>query len=127
MKRTSWEFPYTADKLLDAARAKNAHHTSRLEWWEGKKAETLTKIRAEGISVDESLAAAIGASNSYGRGPAVSVDDTLLRDLNECLVKVNEHRGKSADYAAWSEVLASQGQSSFSLNQDDWLFFFSKA
>lgn len=123
MKRTAWEFPYTADKLLEAATLKNAFHTERLTWWEEKKKEVMEKIKSEGLEIDESVA--VRYSNS-GRRTSVQVRDDLLRDLNECTQKTEEHKNKVKDYSGWIEVLASQGQSAFPLHQEDWLFFFSK-
>ena len=124
MKRTSWEFPYTADKLLDAAKAKYDHHSVRLKWWEDKKAQVIETVKAEGIEIDESLADII--SNSYHRGPSVQIRTDLVRDVQECVSKIQEHRAKIEDYDAWMQVLSSQGQASFNLNHDDWLFFFGK-
>lgn len=128
MNRDEWAFPYTADKLLEAAQAKKTFHESRLEWWEGKRKEVETTIRAEGIEIDESVAANLSSySNStVGRGAQVSIRTDLVRDLQECVGKTAEHRQKIKDYDAWTQVLASQGQSTFDLHQDDWLFFFGK-
>ncbi len=123
MKRHEWEFPYTADKLLAVATTKHGFHQGRLEWWTTKKADVLTQIKAEGLEIDESVA--LGYSNS-GRNTSVNVRVDLLRDLNECVGKVTEHGGKVKDYDAWIQVLGSQGQSSFALHQEDWLFFFGK-
>lgn len=125
MNRTAWKFVYPADKLLSAAKAKYDFHTGRLEWWENKKTDTLKTIKAEGLEIDESVAAMGYASNS-GRQTSVNIRNDLMRDLQECLGKVTEHTAKRRDYAAWSEVLASQGQTAFDLHQEDWLFFFSK-
>lgn len=124
MNRNEWDFPYTADKLLQAATTKHDHHKTRLAWWERKKAETVEKVKAEGIEIDESVADII--SNSYGRGPTVGVRNDLVRDLQECVLKIREHRDKVSDYDGWMQVLASQGQSSFNLHHEDWLFFFGK-
>jgi len=123
MQRDKWTFPYAADKLLEAARAKLDFHASRLEWWKKKKEEVLTQIKAEGLEIDESVA--LGYSNSM-RNTSVNVRNDLLTDLNECVQKINEHKHKMTDYHAWIQVLASQGQAGFDLHQDDWLFFFGK-
>lgn len=122
MGRATWEFPYTADKLATAADVKRTHHTDRLKWWEDKKVEVLKTIKAEGIEIDESLAE--GYSNSGNRGATVQVRTDLLNDVNECNTKIREHRAKVAGYDAWVQVLRSQGQSSFNLIQEDWLYFF---
>lgn len=124
MNRSKWEFPYAADKLLDAARAKHQHHTVRLKWWEDKKAETMEKVKAEGLEFDESLADKL--SSAYNRQTTVQIREDLLRDLQECVGKIREHRDKTNDYDAWMQVLASQGSAAFVLHQEDWLFFFGK-
>ena len=123
MNRNSWKFSYQADELLKATTAKFEFHTKRNDWWTSKKAEVLSLIRAEGLEIDESVA--LGYSNT-GRNTSVMIRDDLLRDLNECVSKITEHKGKVADYHAWIQVLQSQGKASFELNQDDWLFFFSQ-
>ncbi len=127
MNRDEWTFPYTADKLLDAATAKKTFHEGRLTWWSDKQKEVEGTIRSEGIEIDESVAASSYASNStFNRGAQVNIRTDLVRDLQECVGKTQEHRGKIKDYEAWTQVLASQGQVTFDLHQDDWLFFFGK-
>lgn len=122
--RKNWGFAYTADVLLAAARGKHQHHTGRLHWWEAKKAEIMDLIRSEGLEIDEGIDGV--KFSSYDRTPQVTVRDDLRHNLNECVTKMREHRGKVDDYTAWVEVLESQGKSSLTLDQDDWLFFFSK-
>lgn len=123
--RDKWEFPYPADKLATAAQAKSSHHLDRLAWWQMQKAETVAKIKLEGLEIDDSLVEKQRFSNSYGRDTTVNIKTELLRDLNECIDKIREHRGKAEEYGAWVQVLKSQGQASLPLNKDDWMFFFS--
>jgi len=127
--RLMWKFSYPADKLLEAATTKKAWHEERLKWWGTKRDEMKDKIKAEGIEIDESVA--FGTDNylsnkSTHRGASVSIRNDLVVDLTECVNKVSEHQNKIKDYDAWTQVLASQGQGSFDLYQDDWLFFFGK-
>lgn len=128
MNRDEWKFPYTADKLLQASADKKSFHEGRLAWWENKRKEVEATIKSEGIEIDESVAAGIGTytSNTIHRGAQVSIRNDLVRDLQECVGKTAEHREKIKQYDAWGQVLASQGQASFDLHQDDWLFFFGK-
>lgn len=127
MNRNQWRFAYTADKLLAAAKTKRDWHTSRLNWWSAKNLETEKKIREEGLEIDRSVAhgQVSTVSNSY-RQPAVQIKNDLLTDFHETQSKVLEHQGKIKDYDAWVQVLETQGQASFDLQQDDWLFFFGK-
>ena len=123
MNRDEWKFSYQADKLLAASEAKKSFHEDRHSWWTKKKEEVMASIKAEGLEIDESVA--MGYSNS-GRNTSVTIRNDLLKDLNECVGKISEHDSKLKDYSAWIQVLNSQGQASFDLNQDDWLFFFGK-
>jgi hypothetical protein len=130
--RHIWKFAYTADKLLEAAQAKHSFHTGRLTWWTAKRDEIKETIKSDGIEIDESVADQAGKSGGYpgystlGRPSQVSIRTDLVQDLNECLSKVQEHRGKVREYDAWIQVLESQGKASLDLDQDDWLFFFGK-
>jgi hypothetical protein len=135
MKRDKWEFQYTAGELVEACVIKERHHSERLKWWTDKKSEVMEKIKAEGISVDESLADRdwnneparfSTASNAYvSREPTVRVRIDLQRDLNEAFHKIREHQEKLKAYQGWQEIFKSQ-QSSMAtlLHYDDWLYFF---
>lgn len=128
MNRHTWNFPYGADKLLIAAMDKKTYHEGRMKWWADKRDETKTKLQASGIEISESVAAS--ANNSFStsnyRGHTVSLNHEMVNNMNECVEKVRTHENLIKEYSAWVEVLASQGQSSFNLNQDDWLYFFGK-
>ncbi len=123
MKRAKWKFNYSVQDLLPAAQKKLAFYEGRLEFWKKSKEEVIAKIKAEGLSFDESVAE--GYSNS-GRSTSIQVDDGLRRDLSECNSKINEHTENVAIYDGWVEVLAAaKPTDQYPLNQDDWLFFFS--
>jgi len=125
MKET-WQFPYTADVLTDAAFKKMSHHDDRMKWWLEKQAEKFAEIKEKGLTIHESVAAnsSFGLiSNSYQQ-PTITLDHNLTSDLTECQNKVAWHKAKVAEYEAWVEVLSSQGKSTFNLNHSDWLFFF---
>lgn len=131
MKRNVWEFSYTADKLLAGVLEKVKYHTDRLKWWEDKKLEVIELIKKEGIDFNESLAVKLTASASYTnnsgyRQSTIEIRDDLAADFAETQNKIAEHKSKLNDYKAWVAVLESQGQTSYPLNQDDWLYFFGK-
>lgn len=125
MKRNEWTFQYYARDLYSAAKKKCEHHAERHTWWQDQREKTIKKIKAEGLSFDESLASIKGgmASNTYSRQPTVTVEQTLLNDLYECNNKISEHRSKYAQYFAWKQILAEQSKT-LDLTHDDWLFFF---
>jgi hypothetical protein len=122
MKRNAWEFNYLASELREAAILKRDFHQKRLEWWNNKQTEVRELIKAEGIEIDESVSNII--SNSY-RQPTVQVRTDLVRDIQECIGKVSEHRGKVEEYSGWVTVLTAASPTAvYPLTHDDWLFFF---
>lgn len=128
MLRDDWKFPYRAGQLRDAAKEKVAFYEGRVKYWEGKKSEVLAQIKADGIEVEESVAADDKAyfSNS-SRGPVVTVRNDLAEDLRECHNKLAKHRGNVAIYDGWLQMLDGRpADEVLHLERDDWLFFFSK-
>jgi uncharacterized protein (DUF2147 family) len=128
--RTEWEFDYTASSLAAAATAQRDHRLSRVKAWEEKKGEVMAKIKDTGLTVHESVAEQFG--NSYQNatqanfGAQVMVDNTLQRDLNECVGKINQHRASAKEYDGWIQVLEGNPDSRLKLKHDDWMFFFGK-
>lgn len=137
--RNDWTFTYTNEKLLDAAQAKHEFHKKRLEWWNQKKADTLVKLKNEGIEIDGSLAdvsevkagiapaSAFNYSNQYQRGVHVSLNDGLVRDIQECQQKIREHDIKMREYHGWIQVFSDTPPThTQALDYNDWLYFFGK-
>lgn len=127
--KEQWKFPYKVSLLAAAAKEKRKFYESRVRYWTGKKAETIKKIKSEGIEIAESVAADDKSylPNSFGRGGGVSVRNDLVADLQECQGKIITHNKNVAIYDGWVEVLGDQsGEHVLELTQEDWLFFFSK-
>lgn len=128
--RDKWTFSYSTEKLLAAATDKMEHALARQQWWEDKKTLTMASIKAEGITVDESLVEQYAASamNTWSpRQTTVTIKPELLKDLNECISKIDEHKGRAKQYDAWKQVFTSQPpMASYGLTQDDWMYFFGK-
>lgn len=123
MKRDEWEFEYTASKLAEAAKAKQAIHVGKQNWWEGKKAEVMAKVKEFGIEVRDSVAASY--SNTKGNfGPQIEIDEGMQRDLTECQQKIREHERLVRDYDAWMQVLSANPDSRMKLDHEDYMFFF---
>lgn len=130
MNRNDWEFEYTARNLAVAAKGQRDFRLSRVDVWEGKKAEVMAKIKDTGLTVHEGVAAQLqgtysNASAGYG-GAQVMVDSTLQRDLNECVGKINTHRAAATEYEGWLQVLDANPEARLKLKHDDWMFFFGK-
>lgn len=130
MNRHEWEFEYTARDLAKAAGAQRDYRRSRITAWEGKKQETMEKIKTSGLTVHESVAekfAGYTTNALHGqRGAQVMVDATLQKDLDECVGKIRVHRELAQEYDAWLQVLEAQPETRLKLQHDDWLFFYGK-
>ena len=123
MKRDEWSFDYTAAKLADAAKAKKETHEKKKTWWEGKKAEVMTRVRESGIEVRDSVAESYSSTRG-GYGPQIEVDAGMQRDLTECQNKIVEHERLVRDYDGWIQALTANPEARLSLDHDDYLFFF---
>lgn len=128
MNRNNWEFLYTASALAKAAEGQRDYRNTRVAAWEQKKAETLSKIKESGLTVDESVAEQFAnyTTSANGRGAQIMVDTTLQRDLTECVGKIRQHRAAAAEYESWAQVLNANPASTLSLKLNDWMFFFGK-
>lgn len=135
-KRDEWLFIYTVARLAAAAQAKKEYHEGRHKWWGEKKAAVMAEIRESGINISESIVdelAKVGyASNNLNatralHGPQVTIKPELVARLQECVTKVEQHMGKVLAYDGWQQALSAAPQeSTYSLNINDWLFFFGK-
>lgn len=129
MNRNDWEFEYTARNLAVAAKGQRDFRLSRVDVWEGKKAEVMTKVKETGLTVHEGVAASMSSyttSNAGHGGAHVMVDATLQRDLNECVTKIQTHRAAATEYDAWLQVLDANPEARLKLKHNDWMFFFGK-
>jgi hypothetical protein len=128
-QRQIWQFEYMGSQLAEAARAKLAHHQERFGWWSSKKEEVLSKIRSEGLEIDESLAMESphhAKARDYQRGTQVMIRNDLQENLEECLRKLSYHAAQSHQYDGWVQVLAANSDARVRLDHEDWLFFFGK-
>lgn len=126
MNRDNWEFEYTASALAKAAAAQRDYRLSRVTAWEEKKTEVMDKIKTSGLSVHESVAEKFSNYTGAAQGAHVMVDNTLQRDLNECVQKIREHRDLATNYSGWVQVLEANPESRLKLKHADWMFFFGK-
>jgi len=59
-------------------------------------------------------------------GPQVRIAPELVKRLQECHGKVDEHNAKVKLYASWVEVLGAGGTQLLTLDHEDYLFFYGK-
>jgi len=128
MKRKDWLFDHVASKLAEAANAKHQHHQERFEWWKNRREQVMAQIREEGLEIDESIALEYShpKRRDWEQGAQVTVRDDLRKDLNECLKKLAHHTELVNDYQGWHQVLSANPEARFSLDYQDWLFFFGR-
>ena len=129
MRRNEWELEYTAGKLAEAATAKRQYHDERFAWWKAKRKETITKIRAEGIEIDEKIVIGFHdnpKTRDWDGAARVTVRDDLRADLHECQSKLSWHTEKRVEYHGWEQALSANPDVPLRLHIDDWLFFFGK-
>lgn len=129
MRREEWTFEYTAAKLADGASAQAAYRRARFDFWAGKKAEVMQKIRDSGLTVHEDISLGLmdkTYSNSLRAGAQVLVDPMLQKDLTECVGKMQHHGERARQYDGWEQVLRGNPEARVLLNHDDWMFFFGK-
>lgn len=129
MQREKWSFTYSGQTLAEAAKAKIAYHTDRLDWWKVKKNEVTATIRSDGIEIDEKIA--LDYSNpkarDWDRGGEILVRNDLRKQLAECFQKLSDHANSIEEYSAWLQALTANPTQSFELDIQDWLFFFGRS
>lgn len=125
MHRSEWKFEYRASDVCGAAGEKLKYHLSRLDFWTKKKEECLEKVKSESIQIDESVAtnAANVYNNSY-RQESVSIRNDYVKDLQETVQKVSEHKVHVKHYDSWVQILKDFLNKELELTYDDWVFFF---
>ena len=124
MNRQNWEFEYTAGVLADAALKKKEYRESRAAWWQEQQEIIMSKIKSDGLTITESVAAKYNTSATYG--PELSIDPELKKKLAECHEKIREHLAAVRDYDGWFQVLNGNKESRVQLKHNDWLFFFAE-
>lgn len=127
MQRDKWTFEFTASQLADAAKAKVTHHAERHAFWVKAQSSVMEEVKEKGLSIDSSAGGVDYGSNVSTRHmPAVVIDATYQRKLQECNEKIQEHQLRLRDYNGWLQVLTANQGRNYNLNDDDYLFFFGK-
>lgn len=128
MLRDQWKFDYPAAQVAEAAAARGAYHAARLKFWKERREIVLTRIRSEGLEIDES--AAVGFRNPKSRdwehGTQVTVRPDLRQDLEECSSKLGYHTKELEQYGSWQQTMAANPDMKVSLDIEDWMYFFGK-
>lgn len=126
MLREEWKFHYSTEDLARAAQAKLRYHEERLIFWQDHKRSVMDTIRADGLELDETIAAALAnpKARDWHRSAHLMVRKDLQKELEECLDKLEWHTQRRDEYDGWQQVLRAQGVERLELDINDWLFFF---
>lgn len=126
MQRDKWTFDLTAAELTKAAEAKRVFHAERLEFWNAAQEKVMADVKEKGLDVEEGIGAMHSNVTRGYHGAQIVIDSTYQRQLNECFEKIEEHRTKLSEYVGWVQVLNANNSRTYSLNADDYLYFFGK-
>lgn len=127
-QRTLWRITMPAADVFQGAQDKLAWHQERLSVWEKARETTITKIKSNGVVIDESVLNGIPEKSSYsnsGRNPSVMIDNELMSDLNETNSKIAEHKDKVRSFESWVQFLG-RAEGELDLTLSDYLYFFGK-
>ena len=110
MQRNEWNFHYSGKQLLNAAKAKVTHHSSRYNWWLTRKDSLFKTIRSEGLEVSEA--------------EALQHSGHKARDWNQGALGF--HAEQLDSFQGWTQVFEANPESNLPLDHSDWLFFFGR-
>jgi len=116
MKRRDWVYAYSSRAVGKAAELMLAHHTQRLEHWEGRKDACEREMRESGIEFRE-------FQQTGGARLDVVIDAELQKRYQEIQAKVGHHASLTAEFMGWARVLIAQPDHDIYLDHDDVLFF----
>ena len=123
--RQQWEFSYKSGDVGVGAKWKEDHHKKRLEFWVKTQENLMAEIKETGIEVIKSQAASYGATNA-AHSPQVVIRADMQTKLNECHLKIGEHRALVETYASFREALNLNPNQMIGLDVADIGFFFGK-
>jgi hypothetical protein len=123
VKRKDWEFTFTVETVLEAAKAKHEFHKARLAYWTQLYEIQKAKYKESGFVVDDSF----GGSNTSYRQVHVEFDQATQRKMEDAKLKLTEHEVMASEYGAFVTALtqAALGSShtELPLQYDDIVYF----
>lgn len=114
--RTKWEFQFSCEQLLAAARARSKYHHERMEYWQGEFAVALKKAKDEGLEVNE-------YAITGGVRADIVVNPTLKKRLDESASKIQSHRNQINEYRKYEKLFELNLSERIKLDVDDVSFF----
>lgn len=128
MLRDQWKFRYTAEQLAEAVQQKIQYHDERHTFWNGRREDIVTQIKADGIEVNEKYVLQYGSPKmrDYQQGGDIMIRNDLRKSLTEAYEKLAYHTGRKDTYDGWRQILTANSGLPLDLDINDWLFFFGR-
>ena len=128
MLRDQWKFRYTAEQLAEAVQQKIQYHDERHAFWNGRRENIVTQIKADGIEVNEKsvLQYASPKMRDYAQSGDIMIRNDLRKSLAEAYEKLAYHTGRKDTYDGWRQILTANSGLPLDLDINDWLFFFGR-
>jgi hypothetical protein len=128
MLRDQWKFRYTAEQLAEAVQQKIQYHDERHTFWNGRRENIVTQIKADGIEVNEKSVLQYGSPKmrDYQQGGDIMIRNDLRKSLTEAYEKLAYHTGRKDTYDGWRQILTANSGLPLDLDINDWLFFFGR-
>ena len=128
MLRDQWKFRYTAEQLAEAVQQKIQYHDERHTFWNGRREDIFTQIKADGIEVNEKSVLQYGSPKmrDYQQGGDIMIRNDLRKSLTEAYEKLAYHTGRKDTYDGWRQILTANSGLPLDLDINDWLFFFGR-
>ncbi len=128
MLRDQWKFRYTAEQLAEAVQQKIQYHNERHAFWNGRREDIVTQIKADGIEVNEKSVLQYGSPKmrDYQQGDDIMIRNDLRKSLTEAYEKLSYHTGRKDTYDGWRQILTANSGLPLDLDINDWLFFFGR-
>ena len=128
MLRDQWKFRYTAEQLAEAVQQKIQYHDERHTFWNGRREDIVTQIKADGIEVNEKSVLQYGSPKmrDYQQGGDIMIRNDLRKSLTEAYEKLAYHTGRKDTYDGWRQILTANSGLPLDLDINNWLFFFGR-
>jgi hypothetical protein len=125
-RRTIWTVEMSAEVVRTAAAERIKYRAARAAHWAAERDALIEKIKKEGIDITsafDQFSKTYSNTMKGGGGVRVTVDETMVRSLNEASGKVAEHENALGKFQKWERFLRAMPPNAvLKLTFDDYLF-----
>jgi hypothetical protein len=115
--RTHWEFDYSVELVLKAARDRVRYHRDRIAWWQQEMDQAEAKLKEKGFEYRRER-------HSLGEEVSIVGDPGLAKRVAECEEKIQGHRSELIVYEHWVRALETRrAEDTLALRIDDIVYF----